>query len=106
MFPATHTQANPLSRLGLGHSPTCRVIRRRFRFIKLIEREIEQNRAFDYFGQRAIQRRRDRDQDGCFVEVCAIGCPCVRISTEIYATRLRLLCCGDATEKEKYAERV
>ena len=98
----------PLSRLGLvgpsptgSHGPTRRDIRRRrcrfrfFRLVKLEKREIEQDRAFDHFGQRAIERGRDRYQDGCFVEVSAIGCPCVRIATEIYATRLGLFCCGD-----------
>jgi hypothetical protein len=48
MFPST--QALPLLRLGLSPSPTRRVIQRHFRVIKLVEREIKQNRAFDHFG--------------------------------------------------------
>ncbi len=71
-----------------------------------VERKIEQNCAFEHFGQRAIQCGWDRDQDGCFIEVSAIGCPCVHIATEIYMTRLGLFCCRDTWEEEKYSVRV
>lgn len=82
-----------------------RVIRRRLRLIKLVEGKVEQDRAFDRRGQRAIQRRRDRDQDGRVVEVRAVRCPCVRVATEIHAARLGLLCRWDTREEEKYAAR-
>lgn len=85
-------QSSVLSRLGLG--PSSRVVRR-VRLIKLIKGEIEQNRAFDHCGQRAIQRWRDRDQDGCVVEVCAVRCPCIRIAGEIHPLRLGFLCRRD-----------
>jgi hypothetical protein len=60
--------------------------------IKPVKGEIEQNRAFDHCGQRAIQRWRDRNQDGCVVEVCAVRCLCIRVTREIHPLRLGFLC--------------
>ena len=85
-------QSSVLSRLGLGPS---RSVIHHVRLVKLVKGEIEQNRAFDHGGQRAIKRWRDRDQDGCVVEVCAVSCPCVRVAGEIYPVRLGFLCCRD-----------
>ena len=86
-------QRSALSRLGPG--PSRRRAIPRFRLVKLVERKIEQNHAFDHLGQRAVQRRRDRDQDGRIVEVRAVCFPCVRIATEIHAACLGLLGCWD-----------
>lgn len=95
-------QRSALSRLGPG--PSRRRAIPRFRpCFKLVEREIEQNRALDYLGQRAVQRRRDRDQDGRIVEVRAVRFPRGRIAAEIHAARLGLLRCWDTGEEEKYA---
>jgi hypothetical protein len=71
-----------------------RRVTRSFRLIKLVEREIVQNRALGYPRQRTIQRWQDWNQDGRIVKVRPVRCPCIRVTREIHAACLGLSAVG------------